>query len=286
MGIRNNNQLPRGFSQHNLLPIRVVTPDFGHLSECDAEEYRLQQRLPYYFFLFVLEGSGRQRIDMEDYEIGKNELLFSLPYQTQQYSDAAHAVNYYKLGFDESCLSKLPKQYDFLSNPLALQKICFEHLAATRLKDIFKILLDLLRAGDSDQELILAYLNILLTEINITYFTYGKKPVGDKLGKFIGFKVFVESNLAEHPSIKKIAEELAVSTDTLYHIVKQYSGSSPKEFITNRLILEARRRLHYGQHTTVKELAFELGFNDPDYFSRMFKKITGKTVANFFKDLS
>jgi len=286
MGGKNNNLLPKGFSQHNLLPIRVVTPDFGHLTEEEAEEYRLQQRLPYYFFLFVLEGSGRHRIDLEDYEIGKNELLFSLPYQTQQYSDAAHACNYYKLGFDESCLSKLPKQYNFLVNPLALQKICFDTMAAARLTDIFKILSDLLQAGDSNQELILAYLNILLTEINITYFTYSKKSGGDKLEKFLGFKVFVENNLADHPSIKRIAEELAVSTDTLYQIVKQYSGSSPKEFVTNRLILEARRRLYYGQHTTVKELAFELGFNDPDYFSRLFKKITGKTVAAFFKDLS
>lgn len=286
MRVRNNNQLPRSFSQHSRLPIRIITPDFGQLSELDAEEYRLQQRLPYFFFLFVLEGSGRHSVDLQEYEIGKHELLFSMPYQTQQYSDAAHASNYFKLGFDEYCLSRLPKQYDFLSNPLALQKIFFEPMAAMRLKEIFKILSDLLRAGDSDQELILAYLNILLTEIDITYFTYGKKPVGDKLGKFIGFKVFVENNLAEHPSIKMIADELAVSTDTLYQIVKQYSGSSPKEFITNRLILEARRRMHYGQHTSVKELAFELGFNDPDYFSRLFKKITGKTVANFFRDLS
>jgi AraC-like DNA-binding protein len=56
--------------------------------------------------------------------------------------------------------------------------------------------------------------------------------------------------------------------------------------MTNRLILEARRRLYYGHRSSVKELAFELGFNDPDYFSRLFKKVTGQTVAAFFQDLS
>lgn len=286
MGARNNDYLPKGFSQHNQLPIRMVTQDFGHLSEHDAKEYGQSHRLPYYFFLFVLEGSGRHIVDLEDYEIGKHELLFSLPYQIQQFPDASHGSNYFKLGFDEHCLSCLPKQYPFLLNPLHQQKISFCPNAASRLQDIFKILLSLLQTDGSNQELILAYLNSLLTEINTAYFNYSKRPAGGKLEKFTGFKVFVENNLADHPSITKIAEELAVSTDSLYQIVKQQSGLSPKEFITHRLILEARRRLHYGQYTTVKELAFDLGFSDPDYFSRLFKKTTGKTVAAFFKDLS
>lgn len=286
MQIIRNNQLPKGFSQHNELPIRLVTPNFGHLSKMEAKDYGYNQRLSYYFFLFVLDGSGFHSVDLENYEIGKQELIFSLPYQVQQFPDAAHGSNYYKLGFDEQCLSRLPIQYPFLLNPLNQQKISFSQSAARRLQDIFRILLSLLQSSDSDQELILAYLNSLLTEINAAYFACCKKPADDKLEKFIGFKVFVENNFVDHPTITQIAQELAVSTDTLYHIVKQYSGSSPKEFITHRLILEARRRLHYRQHITVKELAFELGFNDPDYFSRLFKKITGKTVANFFKDLS
>jgi AraC-like DNA-binding protein len=120
----------------------------------------------------------------------------------------------------------------------------------------------------------------------MAYFTAGSVPAKERLSKFIGFKVFVENNLTSQPTIKNIAEKLAVSTDSLYQIVRQYSGQSPKEFITNRLILEARRRLYNGGLSSVKELAYDLGFNDPDYFSRQFKKVTGKTVAAFFQDLS
>ena len=140
--------------------------------------------------------------------------------------------------------------------------------------------------SDTDPELILAHLNCLLTEINSAYSTGDKKLADDKLTKYIRFKVFVENNLTDHPTIKGIAEELALSTDSLYQLVKYYSGHSPKEFVTNRLILEARRRMYYGERSSVKELAFELGFNDPDYFSRLFKKVTGKTVAEFFQNLS
>jgi len=273
-------------SQNNQLPIRIVSPNFGHLPEEVAIQQGFTRRLPYYFFLFIIDGSSQYSVDMEKFDIGKNELLFSLPHQIQQWPASAHGNDYYKLGFDEECLSRLPRQYPFLLNPLNRQKICFSPAAAIRLKTIFKIILDLLSSIDTDPELILAHLNSLLTEINTAYFAADKQLSNDRLTKFISFKVFIENNLTDHPTVKDIAEELAISTDSLYQIVKQHSGLSPKEFMINRLILEARRRIHYGERSSVKELAFELGFNDPDYFSRLFKKVTGKTVAAFFQDLS
>lgn len=283
--MRNFNSLPDDFSQNNQLPIRIVSPDFGHLPPEAADKYGFKHRLPYYFFFFMLDGSTSYRVDQDNIEIGRHELLFSLPHQIQ-HLPALHGSDYFKLGFDEECLSQLPRKYPFLLNPLNQPKIRFEPDAADRLRSIFEILLPLLKTADTEPELILAYLNILMTEINNAYFKVNKKLSDNRLSKFIGFKVFVENNLIDHPSIRHIAEELALSTDSLYQIVKHYSGLSPKEFMTNRLIQEARRRMHYGEKRSVKELAFELGFNDPDYFSRLFKKVTGKTVAQFFQDLS
>ncbi|TLV02893.1 AraC family transcriptional regulator [Dyadobacter luticola] len=280
------HSLPPDFSQNDQLPIRIVSPDFGHLPKDVIGKYGLTRRLPYYFFLFVLEGTSRHGVDLDEFEIGKNELLFSLPHQMQQLPESAHGKDYYKLGFDEECLSRLPRQYPFLLNPLNQHKIAFPHAAAARLCSIFEILKNLLGTPDTEPDLILAHLNSLLTEINTAYFAGQERPVDDRISKFIGFKVFVENNLTDHPTIRDIAEALAMSQDSLYQIVKQYSGLSPKEFVTDRLILEARRRLYYGERTSVKELAFDLGFNDPDYFSRLFKKVTGKTVAGFFQDLS
>ncbi|PUZ21825.1 AraC family transcriptional regulator [Chitinophaga parva] len=278
--------LPAHFSQHNQLPIRIVSPDFGHLSPEATTGKGTAHRLPYYFFLFVIEGKSRHSVDLETFDLGANELLFCLPHQILRYPVAAHGNDYYKLGFDEECLSRLPISYPFLLNPLNQQRIIFTPATALRVQTIFKLLKHLLSSADAAPELILAHLNSLLTEINTAYFAAEEKPADERLTKFIGFKIFVENNLTDHPSIKDIAEALAVSTDSLYQIVKHYSGLSPKVFMTNRLILEARRRLYHGERLSVKELAFDLGFSDPDYFSRLFKKVTGKTVAAFFTDLS
>lgn len=280
------NTFPENLSQNKGLPIRIVTPEFGRIPPESAAQYSSAQRLPYYFFLLVLQGNSREVIDGETIEVGENELFFALPHQIRQLASSGHDADYYKLGFDDDCLSRLPKNFPFLLNPMNRQKISLLPDVALRIWNTFKILNELLRTADTEPELILAYLNSLLTEINTAYFAQHKKQARESLDTFLGFRLFVEDHLTDQPAITEIAEKLAVSTDCLYRAVKQQSGLSPKEFITDRLITEARRRIYHNQTTSVKELAFELGFNDPGYFSRLFKKVTGKTVAGFYQDLS
>ncbi|MBT1707944.1 AraC family transcriptional regulator [Fulvivirgaceae bacterium PWU5] len=274
------------FKQNRKLAIRMVSPGFGHLSSQVVSAFGPTHRNAHYFFLLMLQGSARHVIDLQPYDVGNNELLFILPNQIHELPKAKRGGDYFKIGFDENCLALLPRQYPFLVNPLNSQKIHLTPAAVARLKPIAEILLGLLSTMDGDPELIVAHLNSLLTEINTAYFAADKSPADSKLSKYIAFKVFVENNLTDHPKVEAIAEELALNPNSLYTIVKHYSGQSPKEFMTHRLILEARRRLYYGESTSVKELAFELGFSDPDYFSRLFKKVTGQTVAAFFQDLS
>jgi AraC-like DNA-binding protein len=274
------------FKQNDKLPIRMASPAFGQPSADMINEYGLTHRTAFYCFLFMIHGSTLHTVDLRQFEITDNELLFILPHQMLELPDSKHDSDYFKIVFDDSCLGLLPKQYPFLIDPLNNQKIKFSITAAARLKPIFEILLGLLSNMDSDPELILAHLNSVLTEINTAYFAADKNPADSKLSKYIAFKVFVEKNLTDHLVVSDIAKKLSINSNGLYQIVKHYSGLSPKEFITNRLILEARRRLHYTETSSIKELAYDLGFNDPEYFSRLFKKVTGKPISMFFQDLS
>jgi len=49
------------FKQHDKLPIRIFSLDFGHLSPELAAQYGRTQRRPHYFFLFMLDGRARHR---------------------------------------------------------------------------------------------------------------------------------------------------------------------------------------------------------------------------------
>lgn len=276
----------RNYRQNNKLAVRLIAPDFGHLSHDVLVHYGASHRKPHYFIILMLEGSATYGIDLNPVEVKNNELLFILPNQIHQLPASKQATGYFKIGFDDDCLSLLPRQYPFLINPFSDQKIKLNEDVVERLNSIFKILLKLLSDMNTDADLILAHLNSLLTEINAAYFVSDRNHAEENLVLFGRFKNFVEANLVEQPTVQKIATELAVNTNSLYHFVKQFSGISPKEYITNRLILEAKRRLYYAESSSIKNLAFDLGFNDPEYFSRLFKKVTGQTISGFIQDSS
>ena len=126
--MHNSNSSPKEFSQNSRLPIRIVSPNFGHLVSQAIDKYKLPHPLPYYFFLFIREGSTQYGVDGETFDLGKHELLFCLPHQIQQGPVSVQGNDYHKLGFDQECLARLPKQYPFLLNPLNRQKISFPPL--------------------------------------------------------------------------------------------------------------------------------------------------------------
>lgn len=259
--------------------------DVNPYPHADLRQKRLQpRRLSSYFVVLIDSGSVTYNLDLKDNTVSEGQLLLAMPNQVLVPPDATQDLKYFKVLFDDNTLALLPQQFAFLVNPLNAQTISPDDAARQRIRNVFNILNQVLHTGQDviDTEITLAYLNLLLTEINSAYFK-SREPVAPSnpnLSKFIEFKLVVESHLTEQPSVNSIAGKLALSTNSLYRIVKEYSGVSPKDFLTNRLMIEAQRKLHYSA-LSVKELAYELGFNDPDYFSRLFKKCTGKSVTEY-----
>lgn len=258
-------------------------------SSADIQQKFLQpRRLTSYFIILVDSGSVTYKLDLQEIKISGGQLLFAMPNQVFEPPTETENLKYFKVLFDEITLSLLPQNFPFLVNPLNNQILNFDDATKERVCKIFGILNQLLHAEDNktDTEISLAYLNLLLSEINSAYLKNESIAViNSNLSKFVEFKLIVETQLTEQPSINSIAKKLALSTNSLYRLVKEYSGTSPKDFFTNRLMIEAQRKLRFS-NLSVKELAFELGFNDPDYFSRLFKKCTGKNVSEFSRDLS
>ena len=244
-------------------------------------------KLTYYCFVFLDQGTETYKIDLQDITISDGQMIFGLPNQIFcNPPNGTHNLNY-KAAFDDNLLALLPNSFPFLLNPLNSNIITFTPDAKERVKSVFAHLYQLLHHTEAprDTEIILAYMNTLLTEFNSAYFEQGDQGnlPNSKLSKYIAFKIAVETHLTEQNDVQTIADKLAMTTSSLYSVVKEFSGVSPKEWMTNRLILEAQRKLQYST-LSVKELAYELGFNDPDYFSRLFKKTTGKSVSAFLAD--
>ena len=73
-----------------------------------------------------------------------------------------------------------------------------------------------------------------------------------------------------------------ISTRTLSNSVNESSRSTPLKMINERITLEAKRLLLYSS-LKIKEIGYELGFDDPSYFVKFFKRQTGFLPADFRK---
>ncbi len=94
------------------------------------------------------------------------------------------------------------------------------------------------------------------------------------------FVALVDENFSKHTTLDHYAVQLSISVAHLNAICRQMSGRSALQLIHERLMLEARRELIYTS-MTIKEVAELLGFVDPAYFTRFFKRQAGISPKDF-----
>ena len=94
------------------------------------------------------------------------------------------------------------------------------------------------------------------------------------------FALLLEGSFKIAHTVSFYAEALHKSPKTLSNIFALLKQPAPSKLIQNRIILEAKRYLHYTDKSA-KEIAFELGFESPAHFSRFFKMYSGTNISEF-----
>lgn len=97
---------------------------------------------------------------------------------------------------------------------------------------------------------------------------------------FVQFRRLVEEEYTHLHTVQEYADRLNVAVRTLNKCVNECSHKSPLAFINDRIILEAKRMVRYS-NMLIKEIAYELGYDDPSYFVKLFKRYTGHLPSDF-----
>lgn len=82
------------------------------------------------------------------------------------------------------------------------------------------------------------------------------------------------------PTVKYFADKVCLSPNYFGDLIKKESGKTAQEHIQNKIIDIAKDRM-LGSDKTVSQIAYELGFQYSQHFSRLFKKITGSTPMEY-----
>ncbi|HMI61108.1 MAG TPA: helix-turn-helix transcriptional regulator [Puia sp.] len=102
---------------------------------------------------------------------------------------------------------------------------------------------------------------------------------------FRNFSRLVEIHFRDKHSVTDYADLLAIAPKTLSKKFNRLRLTQPNDIIKDRILLEARRLLAYSS-LSIKEIAYNLGYDDPAYFNRLFSSKLGYTPASFRKKFS
>jgi len=124
-----------------------------------------------------------------------------------------------------------------------------------------------------------ASLRLLLVRV-CRQFQETTEPRSNEYKRYLDFLGLVERHYTEGLSIEEFAQQLDISSKTLSRSVHDAASCSPKDVISERLMLEMKRLL---VHTdlTVKEISARLGMRDASYSTRFFRKQAGVSPSEF-----
>ncbi|MFT3738387.1 MAG: helix-turn-helix transcriptional regulator [Breznakibacter sp.] len=243
----------------------------------------------YYTVLWPFTATGVHVIDFKEYPILPHHVFFVSPDQVHQVITDPRPTGYVIL-FTSEFLGRSSIREDFISNLKLFRKS--DETPPLRLSDGMVATLEvfagqMMKAFHSGSDLrfetIGAYLKLFLIECNGSC---SLVPEGHtqsvEVGKGIvrNFKSIAEKHYASWHQVQEYADALNVSPNYLNEVIKSAMGISAKDYIQNRLVLEAKRMVVFTDKSS-KEIGFDLGFDDPSHFSKFFKANTGLSLTQF-----
>ena len=228
----------------------------------------------FYEIIWFQKGSGTHYVDFNQYAIAPGTIIFISPGQIHSF-DTKHDQEGYVL---KICAELFD---DFVS----LSCVTVQDKDSAALEMLIGAMQEELKKEDSlgHREALHALVKLFVIMVRRSYAEINPStPNPHKVSykAFLNFRKLIEENYCRLHTVKDYASLLNVSSKTLTLYVNECSKYSPLELINNRIILEAKRLLRYSV-LSVKEIAFRLGFEDPSYFAKFFKRLVKQSPADY-----
>ncbi|HKX85569.1 MAG TPA: helix-turn-helix domain-containing protein [Flavobacterium sp.] len=270
----------------NLDTYTLVNPQNGNLAFklfyfSNNSSFDHIQRNNYYSLIWVKKGSGKLKADFSEYEFTSNNLFAFAPYQPFMFFEDQKiegiAIQFHP---DFFCIHK--HQQEVACNGVLYNNIyqppfvpVDEKAETTFTMVIDQIKTEMVNPALAQYELLVSFLKIILitaSRIKTEQLATEKQEMTTSKEPFIlqNLKNYIETHFKSKHSPSEYADLLNITPKALGKITKNHFNKTLTDLISERIIIEAKREL-YLTNKAVKEIAYELGYEDEHYFSRFFK---------------
>ena len=263
---------PANFSIQHLTPLLK-----------DKDMFESVHRHDFFYMLVIKSGKGVHQIDFEKFDVSANSVFILKPGQvhelylekgTQGYLICFESDFYQPKDVQTKQVFQTVNRVNHFSIPDELFKIPLKHL-----DDIYK---EYTSKKALFKQSIISHLNLIYVELfRVLTDNNSLKNQNTYEGEVLeNLFQLIEDHVSYEKQVRFYVESLSLTAFQLNSILKSTLGKTCLQLLNEQLILESKRNL-LATTKQIKEIAFQLGYEDPSYFSRFFKKHTGYTPDDF-----
>ncbi len=259
-------------------------------SEEISENYLTEQTFNTDFFeiVFFKKGNGSVILNQENIAMKDNSIVFISPFQKRKWNLDKKDLEFKVLAFQEDFLNDFfaDKLFTFrllyfyqLDYPLLMEidKVSFEKYCA----QLTEIKTELISTKADSVHIIRSLLYYLLQKLNRQYAQGHDLSIESSANNYaFEFKSLLEVHIKEKQRISDYTDLLNISRITLNKAVKTQFNVTATNLLKQRLLFEIKNLLIHS-NKTIKNIAYELNFSEPNHLMRFFKSQTGKTTTEF-----
>jgi AraC family transcriptional regulator, transcriptional activator of pobA len=254
---------------------------FSEETTLNLDEAKQSHREDRHSFFLLESGTVIVEIDFQKFEIKPSSVVYMHPDQVHRILNlenatiAAWAINNESLN---------PQYLKWLENLTPAKPLVLDQETFSTISEAVSLGIKLSKRKNDKlyHSLLKDSCNALVALVASQYLASAKST--DKLSRYKliadAFKSELECNFINVKSPTAYAQKLNISTPYLNECVKNATGYSVSYHIRQRIILEAKRLL-YHSGKSIKEISWELGYDDYPYFSKLFTKAAGMTPLTF-----
>jgi len=254
-------------------------------------QFPMQTNIPHrhdFFEVFIfLQGKGTHEIDFQTFPFDSPSMHFIAPGKVHVIAPQEAGQAYILAFTDEFFELHAPGQFTLSELPFFKPQteqpiLSLDAEAAQYIQRLLDNLIqDVAQHPAKAKQVFSAYLQIILFKAQQLFQPSEKDATQGKAAHLVSeFQELIEAHFREKHQVQDYADLLAVTPSHLNRSTKLLTNQTASDHILNRIVLEAKRLLLFSELTN-KEIAFQLHFSDPSYFSRIFRKKTGMVPSAF-----
>jgi AraC-like DNA-binding protein len=279
------------------LPETALTGHFQLHNRCIWKNAIPAHRLDFYLVFLVTAGEGIHAFGLQEHYIRKNMLCFMGPNVINAWHSEQEEHRGVFCAFSEDFFNLGRENKQFLSTLpfFQIDGYAVLHLSEEQMNSytaLFKLMeAEYRNSTHFTDEILRGYLHALIHKAQAAHRLL-QCPVGTPdhpgirlLKAFTAlymrdFEAVRKGQIARLKTVARYAGELGITQNHLNDTIKAVTGQSAGRLIRTQLIKQAAMCLKHSTKT-ISEIAYQLGFKDPSYFSRFYKSQTGKSPSDY-----